>query len=218
MNKIRILAVAALCGLLVGQADAQSYTGPRVTSTNSFQVGDVQPEGVYCTVNGDRRIEGEVVNLTGQVLTVRPLTVPTKTRCRADTFKHGDTIVMFTTRRDRPNVGQSPPMIFSTSAFYGCRTYQGSFLCNASLKMLQIDAIPVPLPVTPPPVVVDPTKSWVQVANENTRLATAAGTKLRFGRWTTWVEATPEVGALCSIETFGSDPLPGEGKVCEAWQ
>jgi hypothetical protein len=129
--------------------------------------------------------------------------------------------VMFTTRRDRPNVGQSPPMIFSTSAFYGCRTYQGSFLCNAALKMLQIDAIPVPLPVTPPPVVVPPvdtTKSWVHVVYENNPLGVAAGTRVRFGRYETWVEKVATEGALCDLDFFGADPRPGDGKVCEAWQ
>lgn len=220
MNKIRILTIAALCGLLAGHVEAQTYTGPRIVSANTFQVSAVQPEGAYCIVNGERRVEGEVVNLTNQVLTARPLKVATRTRCLASSIKHGDTVVMFTTRTDRTEVGQSPPMVFTTGAFYGCRTYQANFVCNANLKMLMIDAIPVPLPVTPPVVVTPPTtQTWVQVATEHQSFSHVG--RARFGLASVgWVEKDVAGYFMCNAaaEWFGSDPAPERGKVCEVRQ
>jgi hypothetical protein len=92
--KARAFLIAVMLSV-AGQAAAQ-YSGPRIASGNTFVVDSTQPEGVFCMVNGQRRIDGEVVNLTNQVLTVLPLKVTTRVRCRADTLKHGDTVVMFT--------------------------------------------------------------------------------------------------------------------------
>lgn len=215
-----------ILALLLCTAASAQYTGPRIASGNTFQVSNVQPEGVFCEVNPGtstaRQITGEVVNLTNQVLTALPLKVVTRVRCKADTLKHGDTVVMVTTRTDRPEVGRSAPHIYTLGPIYGCNPYQSQLICRIVPKVLTIDAVAVPLPVTPPvtppPVVVVPpsTGTWTRVAAENQPF-TATGT-VRFGYGTRWVQKVVAGAGECSNDFFGSDPAVGDGKYCELLQ
>lgn len=171
MKLIRIFIIGLLAALAL-PAFAQSYTGPNIDSSNLFPVNEAQPEGGYCLVNqglvGERRIEATIINATNQTLTARPIKVPARVRCQAATLKHGDTVTMFTTRRDNPLEGRAPTVVYTLGSMYGCSPYAPTkqLICKIVPTVLTIDAVPVPTTppvVVPPPVVTPPVASatWV---------------------------------------------------------
>lgn len=87
--------------------------------------------------------------------------------------------------------------------------------CAAEIGIAEPPPVVVPPPTQPPPAA----GSWMQIAAEHGRINLPTGTRVRFGAGASWVEKSLEFsGELCNAEQFGSDPLPGGEKVCQAWQ
>lgn len=61
-----------------------------------------------------------------------------------------------------------------------------------------------------------PSGTWTTVANEYKFFDLTASKTVRFGTGSKWVTKTLPAGkAYCGVTTFGTDPAPGSGKVCQ---
>lgn len=64
-----------------------------------------------------------------------------------------------------------------------------------------------PLPTTP--------TRWVYCAGENEQCTFNGTRRVRYGKDPQWIELTAVNGITCFNGAFGSDPLPGNFKICE---
>jgi hypothetical protein len=57
--------------------------------------------------------------------------------------------------------------------------------------------------------------AWVRLANESNAFTLSSSSQIRFGNGLTWITMTASGSGTCSVDYFGTDPLPGQSKFCE---
>lgn len=96
-------------------------------------------------------------------------------------------------------------------------------LCTPGDATATIPSPPVTPPVTPPVVTppppptppAPPAESWTKIAGEGQSFSVAAGTVVRYGAGSTWIQKTVSGAGACTNAFFGKDPAVGVTKQCQ---
>lgn len=112
--------------------------------------------------------------------------------------------------------GETPGRAIEGKSVYclvpGLKTPLLGALCTPGDATATIPAPPVTPPVTPPP---PPAESWTKIAGEGQSFSVAAGTVVRYGAGSTWIQKTVSGAGACTNAFFGKDPAVGVTKQCQ---